>query len=81
MAKLARVRVNTQVPFPAMVTGSGPVTLGKSNGVWTIGLATAQLQQKAPPAANNATNFLIAYDAVAGAFFSISFADLKTALT
>ena len=33
----ANIRVNVQTPFPALVQGSGPITLTKINGVWTIG--------------------------------------------
>ena len=38
MARLpARIRVNATFPFPALVQGSGPVTVSKANGIWTIG--------------------------------------------
>jgi hypothetical protein len=33
----ANIRVNMQVPFPALVTGLGPITVTKDNGVWQIG--------------------------------------------
>ena len=31
------IRVNASFPFPALVQGSGPITLTKINGIWTIG--------------------------------------------
>lgn len=41
MALPARLRVNAAFPFPALVQGSGPVTVSKSNGIWTIGFTAA----------------------------------------
>lgn len=37
MPAVANVRVNTQVPFPALVVGAGGISVAKVNGVWTIG--------------------------------------------
>lgn len=45
MAPLPVIRVNTQVNFPALVKGSGPITVAKANGVWTVGLSTAIFAQ------------------------------------
>lgn len=39
MARIPKIRVNTPVTFPTLVQGSGPVTVTKKNGIWTIGLA------------------------------------------
>ena len=39
----ANIRVNTSFPFPALVQGSGPITLTKINGIWTIGYNGALL--------------------------------------
>lgn len=71
MASRPKIRVNTQVPFPAMAKGSGPITLTKVNGVWTAGFSVAGLNSIAPPIASYATDSLIGWDAVAGAFFQI----------
>jgi hypothetical protein len=45
MVAPANVRVNVQVPFPAMVTGSGPITIAKVNGVWQVGFSLTVFQQ------------------------------------
>ena len=37
------IRVNASFPFPALVQGSGPITLTKINGIWTIGYNGALL--------------------------------------
>jgi hypothetical protein len=33
----ANIRVNAAFPFPSLVQGSGPITVAKNNGIWTIG--------------------------------------------
>ncbi len=43
MSTPANIRVNTGAPFPALVKGSGPVTIAKNNGVWTVGFQIANL--------------------------------------
>lgn len=35
----ASIRINAQFPFPSLVNGSGPITITKSNGIWTVGLS------------------------------------------
>lgn len=37
----ANIRVNVAAPFPAKVKGSGPVTINKQNGIWTVGFSIA----------------------------------------
>jgi hypothetical protein len=39
------IRVNTQVPFPALVVGGGPITVTKQNGVWQVGFSIAVFSQ------------------------------------
>jgi hypothetical protein len=36
MAMPANIRVNVQVPFPALVTGIGGIGISKVNGIWTV---------------------------------------------
>jgi hypothetical protein len=43
MGTVANVRVNVQVPFPALVSGASGITITKTNGVWQIGLSAGQL--------------------------------------
>ena len=52
----ANVRVNVQVPFPALVTGSGPITVTKVNGVWQIGFSVAQVNAIVPPSGDFPTD-------------------------
>jgi hypothetical protein len=45
MPAVSNVRTAVQVPFPAYVRGSGPVTVAKQNGVWTVGFSVAIFSQ------------------------------------
>ena len=47
------IRVNAAFPFPALVQGSGPITVTKINGIWTIGYNGSALGvlNTAPPVA------------------------------
>lgn len=72
----ANIRVNATFPFPSLVQGSGPITIAKNNGIWTIGFTSAAFASQVPSAPSFATDFLLAYDAVNNTFFSISLATL-----
>lgn len=37
------IRVNTKAAFPSIVQGSGPITIAKVNGVWTVGFNSGLL--------------------------------------
>lgn len=39
----ANIRVNAAFPFPSLVQGSGPITITKVNGIWTVGFDTGLL--------------------------------------
>lgn len=81
MPAVANIRVNTQVPFPAMVTASGPITLTKNNGVWQIGFTILPFATQNPPLANYPNDFLLGFDANVGAFFKMSLTNLVNAIT
>ncbi len=74
----ANIRINIAAPFPALVKGSAPVTISKSNGIWTIGLSTALLGQQNPPLPNYPTDFLLVYDSIAKTQFFVSLSQLLT---
>jgi hypothetical protein len=76
----ANIRVNAQLPFPALVTGTGPITIGKVNGIWQVGFSIAAFGSQNPPSGNYPTDFLFAYDSVAKAFFKISITNLISSL-
>lgn len=81
MVAPANVRVNTQAPFPTMVTGAGPITLAKNLGVWQVGFSIIPFQSQNPPVGNFPTDFLLGYDANANQFFKISLSNLFASFT
>lgn len=67
----ATVRVNTTVNFPSLVFGTGPITVTKTNGVWTVGFSVATLATSVPPPSNFGTDYFIVWDSVAQTFFNM----------
>ena len=76
----ASIRVNTQANFPTLVYGSGPIVIGKANGIWTVGWTMAPLGVQVPLPANYATDYLIVWDAQTNTFFRMSIAGLIASL-
>lgn len=73
-----RIRVNVAAPFPSLVTGSGPISIGKQNGIWNVGLNIGALGTQVPAAANYATDYVIAWDSVSNTHFKMSLDALDT---
>lgn len=67
----ANIRVNTLLPFPSLVTGTGPVTVSKVNGIWKVGLNFTQLAQQNPAGAQLNNDLLLVYDPVVQTFFTV----------
>jgi len=76
----ANIRFNTAVPFPALVLGSGPVTISKNNGIWTIGFTITAFGTQVPLPGNYPTDFLMGWDAVNLTFFKVSITNLISSL-
>lgn len=81
MVAPANIRVNTQAPFPTMVQGAGPITIGKNLGVWQVGFSIIPFQSQNPPVGNFPTDFLLGFDANANQFFKISLTNLFASFT
>jgi hypothetical protein len=64
MTQPANLRVNAAVPFPAMVQGSGPITVAKNAGRFIIGFA-AQLLGLQNPLANALADQVLVWDPIA----------------
>ena len=77
----ANIRVNIGAPFPALVQGSGPITIGKANGIWTVGFTIAAFGSQNPPIGNYPTDYVLAWDDVAKTFFKMSLTNLVAAVT
>ena len=46
MTAPTNIRFNLNAPFPSLVTGSGPITVSKMNGIWQIGYSAANLAKQ-----------------------------------
>jgi hypothetical protein len=77
----ANVRVNAQLPFPSLVYGTGPIAIGKANGIWTVGFSIAAFGSQVPQVANYPNDYLLGYDAHAGGFFKVSLTNLISSIT
>ena len=76
MARLPKIRTNIGVPFPALVKGSGPITVTKVNGVWTVGYSIAGIFVQIPLPSAYATDYVLIWDSVANTFARVSLATL-----
>jgi hypothetical protein len=76
----ANIRVNAQLPFPSLVTGTGPITIGKANGIWQIGFTITAFGTQVPIAPAYPTDYFLMYDVNANAFFKMSITNLVSAL-
>jgi hypothetical protein len=79
MATPARIRVNTAFPFPSLVNGSGPVTISKQQGIWTVGYSVVAFATQVPPPQNYPTDYVLMYDSVANRYFNMSITALVSA--
>lgn len=70
----AEVRINTATPFPSLITGQNGIGLGKTNGIWTVGLNTPSLQTGALGPADFANNYVAIYDSVGNRYAKVSLA-------
>ena len=77
MSLPANIRVNVAAPFPTLVYGSGPITINKANGIWTVGFDFTKIATvQNPPLPNYPTDYILGYDSVAKAYFFISLSNL-----
>lgn len=75
----ANIRVNIGAPFPAKVKGSGPVTVAKRNGIWTVGFTISNLA--AVPAGTDPTTLaLLVYNTTLQTFQQMTLAALLPSL-
>jgi hypothetical protein len=76
----ANIRVNTQVPFPSLVSSTAPVTISKNNGIWTVGWSMASLGTQVPLPANYPTDYLVVWNSVLNTYYRTSFTNIISAL-
>lgn len=69
MTALPTLKMRVLPTFPSAVFGSGPVTVTKVAGVYTISFSVMLFSSALPAATDYATDYLLVYDSVAGSFF------------
>jgi hypothetical protein len=74
----AEIRIDTNTPFPALVTGANGVGIGKQNGIWQVGLNTSSLNTGTPPLANFAQDYVVVWDSIAGNYMKVSLATISS---
>jgi hypothetical protein len=75
----ANIRFNLNAPFPSLVTGTGPITVNKMNGIWQIGYTVANLaKQNVLPAAGLTTQYVTAWDSQAQGYFNVPLSAVAT---
>jgi hypothetical protein len=67
----ANIRVNAAFPFPAQVAGSGPISIAKQSGVWTVGYDVSRFVPTTPPPSALATDYTLVWDSVAKTFINV----------
>jgi hypothetical protein len=75
----ADIRVNAAFPFPALVQGSGPVTIAKASGVWTVGHSIDQFGAITPTPPSSSHQYVLIFDGVAGTYSKIAVSNLAGA--
>jgi hypothetical protein len=63
----ADIRVNAAFPFPTIVQGTGPISVSKKNGLWTVGYDISRFQIRAP----QPNDYMLVWDSVANVFVAI----------
>lgn len=75
----ANIRVNVGAPFPALVKASGPVTVGRANGTWTLGLSPMIVAPQSPAIGSYATDYVLVFDSISNIWFRMPLAQLAGA--
>lgn len=81
MALPAAIRINTNAPFPALVTGGTGIGINKQNGIWTVSFNINTFGTQIPPPANYANDYILVYDAVANTYFKMPLNSLSLGLS
>lgn len=79
MALPANIRVNLTAPFPAQVTGQGGVTIGKQNGIWTVGYGAGSYGTLPQPTAAQMQNAVFpVWNTVTQSFVNVPLTSIGT---
>jgi len=76
MALPPNIRVNARVPFPSLVLSSGPITIAKASGQFTIGFTITAFGTVVPPPSDYAVTYVLAYNTNTNQFEKVSLSAL-----
>jgi len=77
----ANIRVNTLLPFPAQITGGGPIGIAKANGIWQIVFNPDALSTQTPPPGDFFVDSIVIHNSSTGINFNMTLHDLVAAVT
>ena len=66
----ANIRVNASAPFPALITGGGPIGIQKVNGIWKVTLNFGALQVVGT-VPNPASTYQLAWDSSTNIYYAL----------
>jgi hypothetical protein len=82
MASLpAAIRINTNAPFPAMVTGGSGIAVTKTNGIWSVNFNMNTLGTQIAPPGNYPNDYIVVYDAATNTTFKMPLSGLTNLAT
>lgn len=70
------LRVNVNVPFPALVAGAAGIRVKKTNGIWTIAPDFSALAPQTPPSTQYNVSYLEVWNSQTGVYSLVSIGTL-----
>jgi hypothetical protein len=70
------VRYTANAPFPALVTGTGPITVTKQNGIWSVAFNMEPLAEQIPPFMDSAHSYFTSWNSTTNTFSRVSLAKI-----
>jgi hypothetical protein len=77
----AEIRIDTNTPFPALVTGANGVGIGKQNGIWTVALNINSLATAAPTTTQLLSDYVPVWDSVANNYVKVALSVIQQGLS
>lgn len=70
------LKLRAKVSFPSSVQATGPLSVTKTNGVWSVNYAPSLLSFKVPAVADLPTDYMVVWDSIANAFVNASISSI-----
>lgn len=66
------LKLRAKVSFPSSVIATGPISVTKANGIWSVNYAPNLLSFKVPAVADLPTDYVVVWDSVANSYVNAS---------